>query len=801
MNEISQPSVGLFQMDGGSIPLEDVEVQGNIIGRGAKIKILQRFRNVEDNPMEAVYKFPLPEGAAICGFKAVVDDRVIEGQIEERDKAFDLYDKALSDGHGAQLLDEERPNIFTLSVGNVRPKSTVVIEIDYVILLDTYESEVRFHLPMTISPRYTPENQPDQNGIPATDIVNPPIALSVPYGMKINVTIHDIRGISSIGSASHSINTEFAANDAIVSFTSGRAAMDRDFILTIVYKQEFVNRGFVLDTSDGCFIQLDFMPDENSSIADADGKLMEREIIFVLDCSGSMAGESIDEAKTALEIMIRALNPGALFNIYRFGNSYEHLFHRSKAYNKKEMQAALTYIFNTDASLGGTEILAPLKDIYRNKLKANQHRDIVVITDGEVSNENEVFDLTKTNAYQTTLHTVGIGSGPNEFLIKGLARSSCGASELIYPNERIEPKILRVFKKVINGNIRNIRVDWGTDVEQVPTKLNSFIGQGMCAFARVTGGIAKQKSLKVSGEVRSGLRTWDIALVPVNKEDTPIPILWAREKIRDIEEGYVHGSRQRERTNKKSIKAIIDISKKYGIVSSETSFIGIERRSESEKLTAAITLRKVPVMPTKGWGVTFYRKEENLCLRALSTHMFRREPISPNVCYRLVSPRESDDDADSNTRVMSCEKPPNPYEEDSLMDTPAYLRSHSVLTGRDVLLDILSLQQAEGGFYIDSSAENFIKISYADFQAITDKIDIKKGGDKTKILMTIIILLILELRYWARRDEWEGVVGKSRRWLQTEIEETIPTIDKQPLEEWMRYFFKGKPEIGEQDWL
>jgi Ca-activated chloride channel family protein len=135
MSEGVQAGAGLFQIDGGAIPLEGVEVQGDIIGRGAKVTLRQRFRNVEDNPIEVVYKFPLPEGAAICGFKAIVDDRVIEGQIEERDKAFELYDKALSDGHGAQLLDEERPNIFTLSVGNVKPQSTVVIEISYVILM------------------------------------------------------------------------------------------------------------------------------------------------------------------------------------------------------------------------------------------------------------------------------------------------------------------------------------------------------------------------------------------------------------------------------------------------------------------------------------------------------------------------------------------------------------------------------------------------------------------------------------------------------------------------------------------
>jgi Ca-activated chloride channel family protein len=787
MSEGVQAGAGLFQIDGGAIPLEGVEVQGDIIGRGAKVTLRQRFRNVEDNPIEVVYKFPLPEGAAICGFKAIVDDRVIEGQIEERDKAFELYDKALSDGHGAQLLDEERPNIFTLSVGNVKPQSTVVIEISYVILMDTHGAEVRFYLPTTISPRYTPENQPDQNGIPVTDIVNPPIALSVPYGLKINVTIHDMKRVSSIGSASHSINTEFTDDTAAICFTSDTAAMDRDFILTIVYRQEFVNRGFVFNDHDDSYVQIDFMPHEDTATAQIDDRIMEREIVFVLDCSGSMAGESIDGAKTALEIMIKALNPGTLFNIYRFGSRFEHLFKHSRAYNEKEMNAALTYIFETDASLGGTEVLAPLKDIYKNRLKDNQYRDIILITDGQIGNEAFVLDLAKTPADKTTLHTVGIGNGPNEFLIKGLARSTGGASELIAPNERLDPKILRIFKKVISGSIRNLRVDWGMDAEQAPVAINAFIGQGVSIFARITGVVAEHESVKIAGETRSGFRTWDIGL-SVFDEGMPIPILWAREKIRDIEEGNIQGSRQRERTDRKSSQDIIEISSKFGIVSSETSFIGIERRSESEKSTAEIVLRKVPVMLTKGWGDVSDCKPGILRYSgALAESVYNRESTPQ---YSIARSRPSYEVTDPSDRVMYCLSSPSAHDEDEDTDLcmPAYLRQgHSVLKERDILLDILSCQQANGGFNdIDRSVWEFIKLS--DMRSMADKIGIKNQGDKLKILMTMIILNILELKFWERRDEWEGIVEKSRRWLQSEIEKNEPTIDQQPLEIWMRDF-------------
>ncbi|NLX19226.1 MAG: hypothetical protein GXY53_08110, partial [Desulfobulbus sp.] len=260
-------------------------------------------------PIEAVYKFPLPENASLCGFRAFVDGRTIEGEIEEREKAFELYDDALSEGHGAQLLDEERPNIFTLSVGNIKPGSAVVLEIQYVILTDTEGAEIRFNLPTAISPRYTPGHQQDQNDIPVEHIVNPPVAPSVPYGLKLRIDIHNLKGITAIGSPSHSINTEWSDDRATFSLTSETAAMDRDFILTIVYRQAFSTRGLVLEDREAKHFQIDFMPEKQQTGNDAEHPAGKREIVFVLDCSGSMEGSSIAEAKKALEIMIKALNP------------------------------------------------------------------------------------------------------------------------------------------------------------------------------------------------------------------------------------------------------------------------------------------------------------------------------------------------------------------------------------------------------------------------------------------------------------------------------------------------------------
>jgi Ca-activated chloride channel family protein len=778
----SQAISGLFQENGDAIPLEGVDVQGDIAGRGARIQMRQRFRNIEEKPIEAVYKFPMPESAVICGFSAIVDDRIIEGQIEERDKAFELYDKALSEGHGAQLLDEERPNIFTLSVGNIKPKSIVVIEINYVMLMDTHGPEIRFCLPTTISPRYTPDKQPDHNGIPVVDIVNPPFAPLVPYGIKMAINIHNIKGIASIGSASHSINTEFVDDKAVVSFASETVAMDRDFILTVVYKQAFANRGFVFDDHDASYIQIDLMPDKEGDSDNGHGIAKHREIVFVLDCSGSMQGSSITEAKKALEIMIKALNPGTLFNIYVFGSNYKSLFRHSKTYDEKKMKAALEYISDIDADFGGTEVLAPLKDIYNGKLKGSQHRDIILITDGEIGDEIFVMDLAKRHADKTALHTVGIGNGPNEFLIKGLARSSGGASELIAPNERIEPKILRIFQKVVNGRIRDIKIDWGMDVEQSPADVVAFVGQGTSIFARSTGK-AEEKIIRITGETRSGSKAWDVQLDPVNK-DIPIPILWAREKIRDIEEGNLEavGSRQSERTDKKNSQTIIDISRKYRIVSSKTSYVGIEKRSAHHKSTDEIALRKVPAMLTKDWG-------------GFNSVASKRNAYIPGKIMYSINSAPSRAQY-SVERMPDIQEGNPPYKRKQILDfpIPTFLRRSVAAPPapikQDFLLELLSLQRANGGFDVDESLLKDAKLS--DVFGIAEKIDIQKDGDKAGILMTVVILILLETQFWARRDEWESVVCKSRAWLQTEIEKTRPTIENQPLEQWVRNYMASK---------
>ncbi|MCJ7593488.1 MAG: hypothetical protein MUO52_01790, partial [Desulfobacterales bacterium] len=235
---------GLMKADSTPIPLTGVRVMGDILGRGAKVKVIQTFKNDEQNVLEAVYKFPVPEGAAICGLTVHVDGRVIHGRVEEKEKAFEIYDKALTDGDGAYLLDEERPNILTLSVGNVNPGSEVVTEIEYVTLLESDGGRNRFFLPTTISPRYIPDGMEEENGIPEDERVNPPYALEVPYGLSIAIAVHQGAQIESIEAPTHPVRIDLSKDPVLVSFSADLVRMDRDFILYIEQKSASLSRAY-----------------------------------------------------------------------------------------------------------------------------------------------------------------------------------------------------------------------------------------------------------------------------------------------------------------------------------------------------------------------------------------------------------------------------------------------------------------------------------------------------------------------------------------------------------------------------
>ncbi|MDO8804979.1 MAG: VIT and VWA domain-containing protein [Elusimicrobiota bacterium] len=740
-------AVDLLSEENHKVPLTGVSARTVIIGSGARTVLRQRFRNDEKIVIEAIYKFPLPADAAVCGFRIETGGKIITGAAEERRKAYDLYDKALEKGNSAYLLDEERPNLFTISAGNLLPGQEAVIETELVSRLEYRGGAMRFFLPTAIGPRYVPAKMPDKDGIPVDAQLNPPFALSVPYGIEIEVVIENKADLKGIESHSHRVKTVFKGGKTIVSLSGDLVPMDQDFILDLQLEDAAKTRAYCAADKNYSYLGVDFsLPAQKLTL-----KKPASELVFVLDCSGSMQGDSISQSKQALQILLKSLAPGNKFNVYRFGSSFEKLFASSLAMDKDSLSLALQWLNKVQADLGGTELLAPLRDIYSAPSK---DRDIIVLTDGDIGNESDIAAVAQTkNSAGTRLHLVGIGHGPNEHLLKSASRAGKGLSLMIAPAERIEPPMLRLYGAIRGGCLSEVKVDCGVKTAEpsgVPSVI--FTGGFDSFYLRLPKGKLPE-TVEFSGEFAGKKQSFKIAVAQVENSFAPLSVLWARAKVRELESAG------------KESEAVA-LAKEYTLASAGTSFVGVQERKAGEKQKGEIALRQIAVVPVKGWGAL---NEVCDCDMNMSMSMSVAAPraMSMKRCFNLQS-------------SMAEYKP-------GMISRPRARMSMSIPSftpPQDDLLIILGCQRLEGGFALQESIFHMLGLNWAGFQKA-----LAGASAKDQVLaFTMVILKTLEAKYAARRSEWEPMLEKTRDWLAVETAKTQLKIKGQSLQAWVKAF-------------
>ncbi|MBN1298565.1 MAG: VWA domain-containing protein [Actinobacteria bacterium] len=798
-NEQVYEDIGLINKKFQAIPLVGVYAQASIIGKNSKVKITQKFKNSNKKAVEAIYRFPLPENATVTGFAMVLEDRKIKGIIEEKSQAFDIYDKALESGNGAVLLDQERPNIFTLSVGNLNPQGEVSIEIEYICNLDFKNGTLRFFLPTTISPRYVPQNMPDEEGIPVKDKIYPEYARDVSYGLNIKVDIlkSPAMELASISSPSHKIKTNLEGNVYSIEFTSQDVKMDRDFILEAQYKKNSQNAVFYLKGQDEGFLQVDFTPDLKSLLNDGSGDAnnVKRDTVFVLDCSGSMQGSSIAQAKKALEILIKALKPGQAFNIYRFGSRFDRLSESFLEFDQDTLNNTLAFLQKTGATFGGTEILAPLRDIisgganmteniennYMPTTKENISAvtNIVLITDGQVGNEYEVLSLVKSNRHHFRVFTVGIGYGPNEYFIKNLASFTGGDYIMVHPEERTDLKMLALFKNLNMGALQNLVIDAKTgpySLEQVPASISFFDGINYSLYARINGD-ALPENIALKGDFNGRQVLWqmpDAVIAPALDKDSGagaafMAQFWAWEKIRELESSSfnISGSKQAARKNKKADEQVITLSKKYRILCGSTSFVSVEERTDEKKTKTDTELVKVPTLITHGW----HGRERNM----LFSSSF--EAADTKHVYEMIAPEMY-----LNESLYESKK--------SSKDAAGVLLKNKAAGKKgikdDMLVEILACQRAQGGFEISDNLAKLAKFDMDEINKLAGTIESRKtemaSAAKKSLFETSLIIAILKQLFKEYSDMWGSIINKSISWLDEMNAKHGPEIEGRALD-------------------
>eukprot|EP00727_Mastigamoeba_balamuthi_P000601 m51a1_g10538 hypothetical protein (749) ;mRNA; r:2902-5885 len=441
------------------VPVTGVAFDVSLLGFCAEVRLRQRFENTESDPIEATFEFLLESSAAVTAFSATIDGKEIKATLKEKEKARQTYDDAIARGGGAYMLEEssERRNLFTVSVGNLPPGQEALVTLSYVTEAQTDDAgNVVFTLP----------------GGPAIEMgaANPKSAFKehFPKPFSIRATFEMVNGIKSITSKTHPIAFELgdAPNRAAVSYSPDTApTTSDDFALLVQLADPFEPMARVQRDSEGNSVaMLSFYPR-------IDTDKVPTELLFLVDRSGSMEGESICQVKQTLQFFLRSLPEGVFFNIIGFGSSHYSLFDKSVEYGDKSLETAAEHVRKMDGDMGGTDVLSPLTSLYGSPPLEGFSRQIFLLTDGQVENADRCIDVVRAHANTTRVFTFGIGSGVDRKLVYGIAKAGEGQCELISESNSMSQKVLKQLARALKPAITDVKLDWGG----LPAKQTPFI--------------------------------------------------------------------------------------------------------------------------------------------------------------------------------------------------------------------------------------------------------------------------------------------------------------------------------------
>jgi len=601
------------------------EVNATISGLVATASYKQSFVNHTNEWVEGVYTFPLPERAAIKSLKIIIGDRIIVGEIKEKQAAKRIYKQAKRDGKVAALTTQQRSNLFTQKVANIGPGERIEVQIDFIDLVRFQSGQFEWRLPTTLTPRYIPGAQVSENTendniepeltlevddagfgwakpthlVPDADKITPPMvdgSFNITNPLSINIQLHSGLQLADIDSPYHDIDVLKDNSSHQIRFLNNEEEMNRDFVLqwqavptqtpnAAVFKQAIDGENFVM-------LML-LPPDANSTTP------LPRDIVFVVDTSGSMQGTSIQQAKASLLYALNELKPEDRFNIIEFNSNHRVLFHQPQAATSQAIQTANNWVQSLNAN-GGTEMYSALNTAFDQTNESERLQQIVFITDGAVGNEAQLFNLISNKIANTRLFAVGIGSAPNTYFMRKAAEFGKGSFEYIASIHEVETQMKRVFTKLGNAASTNIHIDWPTQSEPYPKHIGDlYRDEPLIAVAKVD---SFPKEVNISGALASTDWVRTLALPEQNldteNKDADIATLWARAKIDSIENLEHAGSI----SSAKAKQDILSTALKHKILSKFTAFIAVD--NEPKRLVSSpLRSKAIPNQVAQGQTV------------------------------------------------------------------------------------------------------------------------------------------------------------------------------------------------------
>jgi Ca-activated chloride channel family protein len=618
----------------GHLPLKAMDVRGRIDGLLAQLSVRQMFVNALDEPVEATYIFPLPDRAAVRGFRMELTGRIIDGVLEERAKARENYDKAIAAGHHAAIAEEERPGVFTLRVGNLMPGEQATVQLDLAGVLPYCGGEVTFRFPLVVAPRYIPGmplpgpsvgdgTAVDTDSVPDASRISPPVLLpgfKSPVRLSLTIDLHDHNGnvvAHDIRSSLHSILTEEKEGCLRVRLQPGDR-LDRDFILRFRLGSRDPARAIASTLTlhpdsesngrTGSFALTLVPPEGAGTLSQA------RDVVFVLDRSGSMQGWKIVAARRALARMVDTLGERDRFAVLAFDNVVETphgLASDLVSATDRNRFRALEYLAKVEAR-GGTEMAGPLL-LAADRLLSEQSMEhetpareellrdaiLVLVTDGQVGNEDQILQALEPRLASFRVFTLGIDRAVNEGFLRRLAELGRGRCELVESENRLDEVMAAIHRQIGTPLLSGLSlVPEGFSIEPdslVPERLpDLFPGAPLLILGRFQGQPIGQ--LAVRARDAAG-HPWSETIETRLRDNPAIASAWARGQVRKLEDRYVVGT-----GNLKELgRQIVAVSLRFGVLCRFTAFTAIDRQQTANKSGELHRIMQPVEMP-EGWA-------------------------------------------------------------------------------------------------------------------------------------------------------------------------------------------------------
>ncbi len=596
-------------------PLLKADYQVHIQGDLATIRLEQWFKNPTNEPLDATYLFPLNKDSAVYAMQMQVGDELIEAKIKRKEEAEQTFEQAKHDGKAASLLTQHRPNMFTQRLANLMPNESIRVTLQYTQHIPRIDQHYELVLPLVVGPRYMPENLKaaksiiDQAETHNEQIYNqwelqehpdyPKVAgVNLPKSIeseRVTITVRIDGGmpIQTIRSQSHSIaNTQQNDNTREITLATGKTIDNSDFILQYTLGGDAVQAGLLTHQDErGHFFTMLIEP----PALPTDDQITAREMVFVLDTSGSMNGQPLNASKTFMRHAVKQLRTNDYFRIIDFGSSPREYSQTALPATTDNLYRGIQHINNLNAR-GGTEIVAAIEQAFKPETTANTMRIVVFLTDGYIGNEADVLAKINRLRGEARIYALGVGSSVNRYLLDEMAHAGRGFTRYIDPSKKAEDiaeSAIQFANRLQTPVMTDLEIDWGDlQVDSItPTTLpDLFVGDSLRVLGKfqplnTTG----EHTVKLTGTINGKTATLPLLLSTTDRNKTAnknhqteaIPLLWARSQIKDFMRAFNMPSyaRAKHLPDNATIKQqVTELGLGYSLMTKWTSFVAVSKK-------------------------------------------------------------------------------------------------------------------------------------------------------------------------------------------------------------------------------